>query len=66
LDALAADGPDLAATTYLLATDLFQQFGWAEAVQLTGDGRIRLPHWRAEWGRQVTGWAAEAGITTTQ
>lgn len=66
LDALAADGPDLTAAAYLLATDLFQQFGWAEAVQLTRDGRIRLPYWRAEWEPQVTGWAAEAGIATTQ
>ena len=66
LDALAADGPDLTAAAYLLATDLFQQFGWAEAVQLTSDGQIRLPYWRAEWGPQVTGWAAEAGIVTTQ
>ena len=66
LDALAADGPDLAAAAYLLATDLFQQFGWAEAVQLASDGRIRLPYWRTEWGPQVTAWAAAAGIATTQ
>jgi hypothetical protein len=66
LDTLAADGPDLTAAAYLLATDLFQQFGWAEAVQLTSDGQIRLPNWQTEWQPEITEWATEAGIATTK
>ena len=65
LDALATDGADLVTATYLLATDLFQEFGLAEAAQLTGNGQIRLPYWRPEWVPQVGRWAAEAGVTAT-
>lgn len=65
LDALAADGPELVTAAYLLATDVFQEFGWAEAAQFTSDGRIRLPYWRREWLPQVERWAAEAGVETT-
>jgi Putative DNA-binding domain len=66
LDALATDGPDLVAAAYLLATDVFQEFGWAEAAQFTSDGRVRLQYWGAEWQAPVGRWAADAGITTTQ
>jgi hypothetical protein len=66
LDALASDGPDLVAAAYLLATDMFQEFGWAEASQLTSDGGIRLGGWGEESQASVQRWAARAGITTTQ
>lgn len=65
LDAIATDGPDLVAATYLLATDVFQDFGCAEAAQLTSDGRVRLRYWQEGLRRQVNRWATEAGITTT-
>jgi hypothetical protein len=66
LDALAADGPDLVTAAYLLATDLFQEFGWAEAAQFTNDGQVRLRYWRQEWQTAIGQWAATAGVTTTQ
>jgi Schlafen, AlbA_2 len=66
LEALASDGPNLVAAAYLLATDMFQEFGWAEAAQLTRDGGVRLPYWNREWQPHVEQWAATAGITTTQ
>jgi hypothetical protein len=66
LDALAAGGPDLVTAAYLLATDVFQEFGWAEAAQFTSDGSVRLRYWREEWQAPVTQWAATAGIATTQ
>jgi hypothetical protein len=66
LDALAADGPDLVTAAYLLATDVFQEFGWAEAAQFTNDGTVRLRYWGQEWQAPVTQWAATAGIATTQ
>jgi hypothetical protein len=66
LDALVSDGPALVATAYLLATDVFQEFGWAEAVQLTNDGGVRLRYWRREWQGSIELWAANAGIATTQ
>jgi hypothetical protein len=65
LDALATDGPDLVTAAYLLATDVFQEFGWAEAAQLTSDGRVRLQYWKEEWQNPVAQWAAAAGIATT-
>ena len=66
LDALGADGPDLVTAAYLLATDVFQEFGWAEAAQFSSDGRVRLRYWREEWQGPVAQWAASAGIATTQ
>jgi hypothetical protein len=65
LDGLAADSPDLVSTAYLLASDLFQEFGAAEAAQLTRDGRVRLPYWNEEWVRHAEQWAITAGIGTT-
>jgi hypothetical protein len=66
LDALADGGPALVSAAYLLATDIFQGFGYAEAVQLTRDGKLRLPYWSAEWQPHLQQWAADAGISTTQ
>jgi hypothetical protein len=66
LDALATDGPDLVIAAYLLATDVFQEFGWAEAAQFTSDGRVRLKYWGQGWLGRVANWAATAGIATTQ
>ncbi len=65
LDALAADAPDLAIAAYLLATDVFQEFGWAEAAQFTSDGRVRLRYWGEDWQDPVAQWAVAAGIATT-
>lgn len=66
LDGLAADGPELVSAAYLLASDLFQEFGAAEAAQLTRDGRVRLPYWNQEWLPHVEQWSTAAGIGTTQ
>lgn len=65
IDALASDGPDLVSATYLLATDIFQEFGWAEAAQLTRDGQVRLPYWGGPWLARIQQWAADSGITAT-
>jgi hypothetical protein len=66
LDGVAAGGPDLVSATYLLASDVFQEFGWAEAAQLTRDGGVRLPYWNRDWQPHVGQWAAIAGIGTTE
>jgi hypothetical protein len=66
LDGLAAGGSDLASAAYLLASDLFQEFGWAEAAQLTRDVGVRLRYWSREWRPHVEQWAAAAGISTTE
>lgn len=66
LDGLVSNGPDLVSTAYLLATDVFQEFGWAEAAQLTRDGGVRLRYWHREWQSHLQSWAAAAGITITE
>jgi hypothetical protein len=66
LECLASDSPDLVATAYLLATDLFQEFGWPEATQLTRDGQVRLRYWNQQWQQHAQEWAAAAGIKTTE
>lgn len=66
LEGLAADGSELAATAYLLATDLFQEFGCAEAPQLTRDGRVRLLYWNPQWRQDAQSWADASGVATTQ
>jgi hypothetical protein len=65
LDALADDGAGLVSAAYLLATDIFQGFGYAEATQLTRDGELRLPNWNPDWQLQLRQWADSAGIGTT-
>jgi hypothetical protein len=65
LDALADDGPGLVSAAYLLATDIFQGFGYAEATQLTRDGALRLPNWNPDWQPHLRQWADSAGIGTT-
>jgi Schlafen, AlbA_2 len=62
LESLAFDGPDLVAAAYLLASELFQTFGWPEAPQLTRDGQVRLPYWSGQWHSLIQRWAGEAGI----
>lgn len=66
LESLACDGPDLVSAAYLLATDLFQGFGAAEAAQLTREGAVRLPYWDPQVLPHLQQWAAGAGISTTQ
>ncbi len=66
LDGLAAGGRDLVSAAYLLASDVFQEFGWAEAAQLTRDGGVRLRYWNREWRPYVEQWAETAGISTTE
>ena len=66
LESLAVEGPDLVSAAYLLATDIFQGFGVAEAAQLTRDGAVRLPYWNPDWLLHMEQWAADARITATQ
>jgi hypothetical protein len=66
LDALADDGPGLVSTAYLLATGIFQGFGYAEAAQLTRDGALRLPYWNQDWQTPAQQWAGNAGIAATR
>jgi hypothetical protein len=63
LESLAFDGPDLVAAAYLVASELFQEFGWPETPQLTRDGQVRLPHWSGQWHPHIRAWAEESGIT---
>jgi hypothetical protein len=65
LGALAAGGPDLVSAACLLTTDLFQQFGLPEALQITRDGRLRRQYWsRGRLGELET-WAGQAEISIT-
>jgi len=66
VESLACGGPDLVSAAYLLATDLFQEFGAAEAAQLTREGAVRLPYWNEEVLPDLQHWAAGAGISVTQ
>jgi hypothetical protein len=62
LESLASDSPELAAATYLLATEIFQGFGLAEASQFTRDGHVRLRGWSNDWRPRIQQWATDAGI----
>lgn len=64
LETLASQGPDLIATAYLLATELFQEFGLPECGQLTRDGQIRIRYWSAPpWPAFIQQWAPSVGVT---
>ncbi len=67
LDDLAEPGPDLVAATYQLATELFQEFGRPEAVQMTPDGVVRTRYWSPQvYGPRLIEWAKQHGIETTE
>jgi hypothetical protein len=64
LEAIASQGPDLVATAYLLATELFQEFGLPECGQLTRDGQVRIRYWSAlPWPTFIQQWAPSVGVT---
>lgn len=65
LDDLADEGPALVSAAYVLATDLFQAFGFSEAHQLTRDGQIRIRYWSAPLQPAVKDWAGRAGVELT-
>ncbi|MGI5238796.1 hypothetical protein [Dactylosporangium sp. CA-139066] len=65
LDELAAEGPDLLAIVYRLATGLFQDFGVVEAPQITADGRVRRRYWSNQAQAVVQRWAANHGVEVT-
>jgi hypothetical protein len=63
LDALAEDGHELVAAAYLLASEIFQQFGLAETPQITRDGALRIRHWSPQSRPAIQAWADSAAIT---
>jgi Putative DNA-binding domain len=65
MEAIATDGPDLVAAAYLLASDIMQEFGFAEAPQLTRDGQVRLPYWGRSTQPDLQAWTEGAGISVT-
>ena len=65
LDALVTPGPGLIATGYLLATELFQEFGLPECGQLTRDGQLRIQYWSQPLQQPIQQWATSAGITVS-
>jgi hypothetical protein len=65
METVAMDGPDLVAAAYLLATDIMQEFGCAEAPQLTRDGQVRLAYWGRNTQPHVQAWAEAAGISVS-
>ncbi|MGI5151328.1 AlbA family DNA-binding domain-containing protein [Plantactinospora sp. CA-294935] len=62
IDDLSAGGAGLVATTYRLASELFQGFGAAEAEGVTPEGAIRLPCWHLSWRDELSRWARSAGV----
>jgi hypothetical protein len=66
IESLAADSPELVSAAYLLATDILQDFGCAEAMQLTRAGEVRLGYWGMDIQSHVKGWAESAGITVIE
>lgn len=65
LDVLAADGPGLVAAAWLLASDLFQEFGLPEALQVTRNGELRRRYWGSYRHQEIQAWADQTGITVT-
>jgi Putative DNA-binding domain len=65
IDDLAEDGPPLVSATYTLATGLFQEFGYPEALQMTSGGAIRINYWRHGRPELMT-WASGAGVEVSE
>jgi hypothetical protein len=62
IDAVAIDGPGLVEATYRLVSDLFQEFGVPEPLQLTLDGALRLPYWQMDAQGHIEAWAKANGV----
>jgi hypothetical protein len=65
LESLAAEGPELVTAAYILASDVFQAFGFIEALQVTREGCIRINYWKQEVQSAVRSWAERAGVEVT-
>jgi hypothetical protein len=64
IEGLARPGPELLATTRLLATELFQAYGSPEVRQITPDGRLRYRHIHAREA-ELRAWAERHGVELT-
>ncbi|MFI7578422.1 helix-turn-helix domain-containing protein [Micromonospora sp. NPDC049497] len=62
IDDLCNDGPALVATTYRLASELFQAFGAPEVPAITPDGAVRLSFWYRDQQPYIAEWAKEADV----
>lgn len=62
LDDLVDQGPGLVQTTSLLADELVQAFGLAEAEPVTHDGQLRPDAWSPQLRPGVTQWAQSHGV----
>lgn len=60
IDDLATDGAPLIVAAHRLASELFQEFGVPESLQLTAEGAIRLPYWDQSRRPQLEKWAKHA------
>jgi Putative DNA-binding domain len=65
IDDLAEDGPTLVSATYALATGLFQEFAYPEALQMTSGGAIRIKYW-GQSRQELTTWASAAGVELSE
>jgi hypothetical protein len=63
VEAVATVGPDLSATTRLVATDLFHAFGSPEVRQITNDGALRSRYLGGN--AELRAWAEQRGIELT-
>ncbi|RQX13359.1 hypothetical protein DDE19_25805 [Micromonospora ureilytica] len=62
IDELTAEGRGLLAVTYRLATGLVQEFGRAEALQLTADGNLRRLYWQHQAQNIVKQYAGQHDV----
>lgn len=63
---LARANPELLSVTYRLSSNIFQEFGHAEAAQLTVDGAVRIRYWDGQTQKFIRDWAAEHGVTISE
>ena len=62
LDSLASEGPSLVSAAYLIASDMFQPFGFPDATQVTSDGGIRENYWGIATMNDLRAWADAEGV----
>jgi hypothetical protein len=62
VNGLARGGPRLVAATHVLVSELVQDFGCPEVLQVSRDGAIRGQHWDSTNSTAVRAWAEASGV----
>jgi hypothetical protein len=66
IDDLAQDGPALVAAVHTIVSELVQEFGRPEVLQVRRDGAVMGRYWDRAIFPRVQTWAQDAGVEVVE